>query len=450
MKKRHKIEILIMAFMLLCSVLLVSLLSTHQFSSHEVRVKNFFAEEKDTIDVVHVGASEMYAGFSPEYIWKNYGITSYNLATAGAPMGLAKSEVEAAIENQHPKLIVISLNGAVYGNKRAIHEGYTRMWLDNMPSSKIHDGAIDDLIKDHKLTYKFKMLKYHDNIARLPECISLTNRELKAKKDKELLTISGIQGQACTDDRDLSKIVDGKNYTQEEKLGKITNMQLYDLLVYLKENKVDNVIFVNMPRFYEERMFESKRRINTAAKIVKAYGYPVYDFDNDVDKIGLDPKNDFYNFSHLNAYGQQKMSKYFYEQVVPKYVTGVNRNSYSEDVQKRWDENYDAYTKVYQWISKTIDEKSQYKIQYDYKVVNHILAGTIDKYEKVAIKKAEVRIEKDKKKEAKRQKEWEKRKKEEEQNPLPKPEPKRKAKTVPPAQDIKKPPKPPVDDTNKE
>lgn len=427
-----------MAVMLLCSVLVISLISTHQFSSQEVRVKNFFAEKKDTIDVVHIGASEMYAGFSPEYIWKNYGITSYNLATAAAPMGLAKSQVQAAIENQHPKLIVISMNGAVYSNKRAVHEGYTRMWLDNMPSSKLHNEAVDDLIKGDKFSYKFKMLKYHDNIGRLSECINLTKRELKAKKDKRLLTISGIQGQACTDDRDLTQIVDAKNYVEEGKLSKITSMQLRNLLIYLKENNIKNVIFVNMPRFYDERMLESKKRLNAAATIIGKYGFPVYDFDKDLDKIGLDPKHDFYNFAHLNAYGQQKMSKYFYEQVVPQYVKGITRESYSDDVKERWDENYDAYTKVFAWISKTIDEKSQYKITYDYNVVDHILAGTIDSYEKVAIKKAKVQIEKDKKKAEKRSRDWEKRKREEEKNPLPKPKPKPKAKPVPPAQDIKK------------
>ena len=438
MEKKHRIEIIIMAIILLCSVLVVSLFSTHQFSSQEVRVKNFFAEEKDTIDVVHIGASEMYAGFSPEYIWKNYGITSYNLATAAAPMGLAKSQVQAAIENQHPKLMVISLNGAVYSNKRAVHEGYTRMWLDNMPSSKLHNQAVDELVKGDKLLYKFKMLKYHDNIGRLPECISLTKRELKAKKDKRLLTISGIQGQACTDDRDLSQIIDAKDFDEEESLSKITGMQLRALLMYLKENKIENVIFVNMPRFYDERMLESKRRLNAAATIIKKYGYTVYDFDKDLDKIGLDPKNDFYNFAHLNAYGQQKMSKYFYEHVVPKYVKGVSRDTYSDDVKTRWDENYDAYTKVFAWISKTIDEKSQYKIVYDYNIVDHVLAGTIDKYEKIAIKKAKVQIEKDKDREKKRQEDWEKRKQEEAESPLPTPEPKPKANPVPPSQDVKK------------
>ncbi len=433
MKKRNKIEIAVMGILLAVVIVIVSVFSSHQFSSHEVRVKNFFAEKKDTIDVVHIGASEMYAGFSPEYIWENYGITSYNLATAAAPMGLAKSQVQAAIEYQHPKLMVISMNGAVYNNKRAVAEGYTRMWIDNMPDSSLRNKAIDDLIKGDKLTYKFKVLKYHDNLARFVECYDLFKREARAKVDKRLLTISGIQGQACSDDRDLSQIVDATNFKEEKSLSKITAMQLYDLLNYLKENKIKNVIFVNMPRYYDEPMLDSKTRINKATKIIKKYGYEVYDFDMKLKEIGLDPKDDFYNPYHLNAIGQQKMSKYFYEKVLPNYK--IKTRNYDEDVKIRWDENYNAYTKVYTWIEKTIRNKSEYKMSYDYRVVDHILAGTIDNYENTLIKKAKIRMEKDRKKERRKLEEWQRR--QEEKNPLPKPNKKEKAKPVPPAQNVK-------------
>lgn len=386
MKRRHKLEITAMGILLICAILLATFFSTHQFTSHEVRVKNFFAEEKNNIDVVAIGASEIYTGFSPEYIWKNYGITSYNLATAGAPMGLAKSQVEAAIDTQNPELIVISMNGAVYNNERASDEGFTRMWLDNMPESEIRSRAIDDLIKGDKSSYKFKLLKYHDNVSRFVECFQLFKREIKAKFDKRLLTIYGIQGEATTDDRDLSKIVPAPE--KRKALESITEKQLYELLDYLKESKIKNVIFVNMPRYYDKVMFGSKERINTAMDIVKSYGFEVYDFDKDVDKIGLDPKEDFYNYGHLNMFGQQKMSKYFYENIVPKYNV---KGSYDDDTKERWDENYEAYTKVFAWVSKNIKNNPQYKLPYNYREVEHILDGTIDEYEKSLIKKAEIR-----------------------------------------------------------
>lgn len=75
-----------------------------------------------------------------------------------------------------------------------------------------------------------------------------------------------------------------------------------------------------MPRFYERGMLVTKERINSAIKLVKSYGYDVYDLDKDVGKIGLLQQQDYYNSGHPNIYGQRKISKYFYEKIVPKYV----------------------------------------------------------------------------------------------------------------------------------
>lgn len=378
-KRHHKIEITVICLLLVMSVAFVSFLSVHQFSSHEIRVKHFFMEDENVIDVVHIGASEMYTGFSPEYIWHNYGITSYNLATAGAPMRLAKSELKAAIETQNPKLMVISLNGAMYDDKRSTHEGYTRMWLDNMPYSSLREEAIEEWIpKEDRINFRWKILNYHDNLARFTECLKLSWREFKAEKDQRLLTISGIQGNASTDKkRDLVSIM---NYKKEKKLDKEADKDLTDLLEYIKKEDIKNVIFVNMPRFYDKEMLGSREKLNTAIKKVKSYGYDVYDLDKDVNKIGLDPQHDYYNAAHPNIYGQQKISKYFYEQIVPKYVK--NHRNYSDDVVTRWDENYDVYTKFYAWADGVIKEKGDAGYYYTYKAIDHILNGTIDKYEK--------------------------------------------------------------------
>ena len=73
LKRHHKIEITAICLLLALSVAFVSFLSVHQFSSHELRVKYFFMEDENAIDVVNIGASEIYTGFSPEYIWHNYG-----------------------------------------------------------------------------------------------------------------------------------------------------------------------------------------------------------------------------------------------------------------------------------------------------------------------------------------------------------------------------------------
>ncbi len=391
-KKRHFLEIAIMGLILIISILIVSRFSTHQFNSHEVRVRNFFAMEDNTIDVVNIGASEIYTGFSPEYLWENHGITSYNLATAGAPMGLAENQIKVALKTQKPKLFVVSINGAQYNDKRATAEGYVRMWVDNIPESELRQEAIDRLVEGDKTAYKYKFLKYHSNILRLPEAVSLEMREHRANKDKRLLTVSGIDGFVSVNkepiaDEDIYPI---ENFTEREALGKKTQKQLDELLDFLEKEKIDNVVFVNMPTYFTEKRkkdFKLRKKQNEAISQIEARGFKVYDFTKEMDAIGLDSHKDFYNWGHLNILGQEKMTEYFYNRV----LKDMNfKSDISQETAKKWDENYDYYKKFYDWAKNIIETEGPSKMKYDYAIIDHLENDTLESYEKKIRFKSEI------------------------------------------------------------
>ena len=46
-------------------------------------IEGFYKEPKNTIDVMMIGASEVYADYSATEAWKNYGYTSYSLGVSG-------------------------------------------------------------------------------------------------------------------------------------------------------------------------------------------------------------------------------------------------------------------------------------------------------------------------------------------------------------------------------
>ena len=104
-KLKNLIEIFVMLGMFCFAIFVVAKFSAHQYSSHEVRIKNLFNMPKNTIDVAYIGASEMYTGFSPEYLWKKHDITSYNIATAGAHMGLPENQIS---RHQAPSLPMLN------------------------------------------------------------------------------------------------------------------------------------------------------------------------------------------------------------------------------------------------------------------------------------------------------------------------------------------------------
>lgn len=160
-----------------------------------------------------------------------------------------------------------------------------------------------------------------------------------------------------------------------------------------------------MPVFYDSRNPKdllAKRRVNTALEICKEYGFKTYDFTKEVNQIGLDVKNDFYNKGHLNVYGQRKMTDYFYDKVIKPM--GIKSNLDARNT-KLWKENVEVYEKTYKWITEKIDEELPYPMHYNYEVIDHIVNGTIKKYEsflktkgKIMNKKRQADLEKERKK----------------------------------------------------
>ena len=88
-----------------------------------VRIKGFYLEPKDSLNMVTIGASETYTAIAPGLLWKEFGFTSYNYSVAGSPISIVKSQVKEILANQDPKVIVIEINGTLQDDEYQINEG---------------------------------------------------------------------------------------------------------------------------------------------------------------------------------------------------------------------------------------------------------------------------------------------------------------------------------------
>lgn len=72
--------------------------------------KGIIAEKPNTVDVVFLGDSEVYASISPMQLWEEQGLTSYDCSTGGQLLFDTMSLLHTALENQQPKLVVLEVN----------------------------------------------------------------------------------------------------------------------------------------------------------------------------------------------------------------------------------------------------------------------------------------------------------------------------------------------------
>ena len=73
------------------------------FNDHE----DFYNCEQDTVDVIFVGGSMSYSGFSPMELYEKYGISSYNFGTSNQSMLAGYLWTMEACEKQNVKVVIV-------------------------------------------------------------------------------------------------------------------------------------------------------------------------------------------------------------------------------------------------------------------------------------------------------------------------------------------------------
>lgn len=125
------------------------------------KVKGFYAEEENTLDVVFIGSSQMYADMAPAVLFHEYGITSYDFCANEQPMWISYYYIKEALKHQEPKVIVLDVF-TVYGEDYE-EEGVTHINLDDLPMSLNKIRAIRDSVPaGMRYSYYFPLAKYHN------------------------------------------------------------------------------------------------------------------------------------------------------------------------------------------------------------------------------------------------------------------------------------------------
>lgn len=126
-----------------------------------VKINGFYAEEPDTLDVVFIGSSQMYADMAPAVLFDRFGITSYDFCANEQPLWVSYYYVKEAIRTQHPKVIVLDVF-TVYGEDYE-DEGVMHINLDDLPMNVNKIQAIQNGVpKNLRYSYYYPIAKYHN------------------------------------------------------------------------------------------------------------------------------------------------------------------------------------------------------------------------------------------------------------------------------------------------
>lgn len=131
--------------------------------------EQFYKMEKDSVDVLFLGSSVMVNAASPQEIYRQYGIRSYNLSSENQSPVISYWWLKEALRFQSPQAVVMDcrfLFPLHKENDLNMVEGLVRKSIDPMRWSAVKMAAVHDIcsidIGQDELSYYLTNLRYHE------------------------------------------------------------------------------------------------------------------------------------------------------------------------------------------------------------------------------------------------------------------------------------------------
>ena len=251
---------------------------------HTWITRGFYEEEKNSLDVLFLGNSDVYRGISPIILWDDHGIASYAYAASGQRLWTAYYMLKEALLYQKPKVVVFDVD-AVFSNNDSSKANYRKVF-DNMKNNKVKYEAINDKIYkftfEEKISFYFPIIRYHSRYN------ELTKEDFKYAFYNYHFAYKGLDM--------VTRIKPYKNG--------------YDYMQKTKDVEISDKV---------------KKYLDGIVKLCK---------DNNVEIEGFDWKTDTYDGGdHLNVFGAEKVTRY-----LGKYLTSNYQfiNHKSDTKYKQW------------------------------------------------------------------------------------------------------------------
>ncbi len=299
------------------------------------RIRGFYLEQENSLDIACMGSSNVAQGLSPVEGYLDTGLTSYAYATDAATAGDWIPMAEEILRKQDPKLLLVEVNGALYYESDPIYDTvWTRVLTDGMEEGEAREELISDITKNpiEQLSLRYPFLFYHGNLEDAPYTALERIEHRVTTENRGYLLIKGFTPTMRTFAH--GNLADTAN---AEALDLAPNYEavLREFLDYCKEKDLP-VLFFRMPTCISEAdstNFEFYQRSLAAAEIIEEYGFPYLDLQQMSEETGLDMETDFSDPSHLNIFGNEKITKFLYQYVKDQYGIAPSHGEVSEE----WD-----------------------------------------------------------------------------------------------------------------
>ena len=282
-----------------------------------------FFEDKQGFDVLFFGTSRVLDAIQPMELWRDYGMTSYNMGNNSEPLGMTCHVLKLAMGVHKPKVAVVD----VYYMNHALDEAWTypyrHVFLDAVPFGRAKIEAVRaSLPQSEWMEFLMPFSLYH---GRWDEILSgQTERMIDCEP-----YMMGSELHVGVESRDDYAIT---TQALEEELPGMQGMR--DIAALCRENGIE-LVFVALPGHASE---QEQMAMNSAGIVAQELGVP---FVNMMQDDVIDRQTDcFDQLGHLNPGGASKVTAYLGAWLTENYALEDHRGDAAYDF---WNENLKAF-----------------------------------------------------------------------------------------------------------
>lgn len=273
----------------------------------------YYAEDKNTIDVIMIGSSALYRYWIAPQAYEEQGFTSTVIGSASQDICQIPYIMEEAVKSQDADLIVVELRNIVARDQYdAISPEEQKYRFEVVTSGMnpsitrlkmINDLYDEDLIS--KMEMMFSVLKYHNNLMEYDRDYLIERLKNEPVSDKYVNVRADVKAK--------KKLV----YESDDDTILSEKSKTYIDAIEDKAKELDKkVLLIFTPYKPRKDQIVEQKQIG---EYCKKQGYDYLDMNLYVDDIGLDFSTDLYNGKHTNVAGSQKVTTYLAEYMKQQY-----------------------------------------------------------------------------------------------------------------------------------
>ena len=341
------------------------------------RIREYRLEEPNSLDVVVMGASDVYAGYSPVLAYDEFGFTGYSYVLSGNHIELVPGQLEEVYRTQSPKLVVIELTELV--KTGGVYDPRLRQYLAGIPLSRNKlELAWEYGDREDFVSYLVPFIANHGNTDAKSIMETVRDRNSVLRRGYSLLKGSlTFTGSGENWDGEYVTPINTDGDLSRAEIPQEVADKFRSLLTHCREQGYTNIVFVNFPhRLTTQELYYRYQYTNTLGDMIESYGYDFINLESQLDAIGIVPETDFYNNDHMNLYGQYKVTRYLCNILKNEY--GIGESQLSDESRARWEtcaeyqrlyyqlfdyefrtrdpEEFGLWLKEGQWLTNRLDE----------------------------------------------------------------------------------------------